>query len=95
MQQAENQLRKTIEQANADALAAQKKYLASQKSVQALSESFRYTEEKYNVQLVSTYEYNDAKNRLFQAELDLLQSKYDYIFKTKILDFYTGNKLIF
>ena len=36
--------------------------------------------------LVSTYEYNDAKNRLFQAELDL-QSKYDYIFKTKILDF--------
>ena len=95
LQQAENQLRKQIEQANADALAAQKKYLASQKSVQALSESFRYTEEKYNVQLVSTYEYNDAKNRLFQAELDLLQSKYDYIFKTKILDFYTGNKLIF
>ena len=95
LQQAENQLRKQIEQANADAMAAQKKYLASQKSVQALSESFRYTEEKYNVQLVSTYEYNDAKNRLFQAELDLLQSKYDYIFKTKILDFYTGNKLIF
>lgn len=95
LQQAENHLIKQIEQANADAMAAQKKYLASQKSVQALSESFRYTEEKYNVQLVSTYEYNDAKNRLFQAELDLLQSKYDYIFKTKILDFYTGNKLIF
>ena len=95
LQQAENQLRKEIEQANADALAAHKKYLASEKSVQALLESFRYTEEKYNVQLVSTYEYNDAKNRLFQAEADLLQSKYDYIFKTKILDFYTGNKLTF
>ena len=95
LQQAENQLRKQIEQANADALAAHKKYLASQKSVQALSESFRYTEEKYNVELVSTYEYNDAKNRLFQAEADLLQAKYDYIFKTKILDFYTGNKLTF
>ena len=95
LQQAENQLRKQIEQANADALAAHKKYLASQKSVQALSESFRYTEEKYNVELVSTYEYNDAKNRLFQAEADLLQAKYDYIFKTKILDFYTGNELTF
>lgn len=95
LQQAENELRKKIEQANADALAAQKKYIAGQKSVQALSESFRYTEEKYNVQLVSTYEYHDAKNRLFQAELDLLQSKYDYIFKIKILDFYTGNELIF
>ena len=95
LQQAENQLRKQIEQANADALAAHKKYLASQKSVQALSESFRYTEEKYNVELVSTYEYNDAKNRLFQAEADLLQAKYDYIFKIKILDFYTGNELTF
>lgn len=95
LQQSENQLRKQIEQANADALAAHKKYLASQKSVQALSESFRYTEEKYNVELVSTYEYNDAKNRLFQAEADLLQAKYDYIFKTKILDFYTGNELTF
>ena len=63
-------MRKQIEQANADALAAHKKYIASQKSVQALSESFRYTEEKYNVELVSTYEYNDAKNRLFQAEAD-------------------------
>jgi len=95
LQQAENQLRKQIEQANADALAAHKKYLASQKSVQALSESFRYTEEKYNVELVSTYEYNDAKNRLFRAEADLLQSKYDYIFKIKILDFYTGDELTF
>lgn len=95
LQQAENQLRKQIEQANADALASHKKYLASQKSVQALSESFRYTEEKYNVELVSTYEYNDAKNRLYQAETDLLQAKYDYIFKTKILDFYTGNELTF
>ena len=95
LQQSENQLRKQIEQANADALAAHKKYLASQKSVQALSESFRYTEEKYNVELVSTYEYNDAKNRLFQAEADLLQAKYDYIFKIKILDFYTGNELTF
>ena len=95
LQQAENLLRKQIEQANADALAAHKKYIASQKSVQALSESFRYTEEKYNVELVSTYEYNDAKNRLFQAETDFLQAKYDYIFKTKILDFYTGNELTF
>ena len=89
------ELRKEIEQANSDALAAHKKYLASNKSVQALSESFSYTQEKYNVEFVSTYEYNDAKNRLFKAESDLLEAKYDYVFKIKILDFYTGNKLTF
>ena len=95
LHQTENELRKEIEQANSDALAAHKKYLASNKSVQALSESFSYTQEKYNVEFVSTYEYNDAKNRLFKAESDLLEAKYDYVFKIKILDFYTGNKLTF
>ena len=45
--------------------------------------------------IVSTYEYNESKNRLFQSEADLLQAKYDYIFKIKILDFYLGNKLTF
>lgn len=95
LQDAENRLRKQIEQAYADALAAHKKYLASTKSVEALGESFRYTEEKYEVELVSTYEYNDAKNRLFQAEADLLQSKYDFIFKRKMMDFYMGKELKF
>lgn len=95
LQEAENRLRKQIEQAYADALAAHKKYLASTKSVEALSESFRYIEEKYEVELVSTYEYNDAKNNLFQAEADLLQAKYDFIFKRKMMDFYMGNELKF
>ena len=61
----------------------------------SLIESFRYTEEKYVMGIVSTYEYNESKNRLFQSEADLLQAKYDYIFKIKILDFYLGNKLTF
>ena len=47
LQQTKNQLQKTIEQAQADANAANKQYLASLKSVEALGESFRYTESKY------------------------------------------------
>ncbi len=95
LEQTENELRKTIEQAVADASAADKKYVASQKSVKAFKESYRYTEEKFNVDLINTYEYNDAKNKLFQAEADLLQAKYDYIFKLKMLDFYMGKQLTF
>ena len=95
LQQTKNQLQKTIEQAQADANAANKQYLASLKSVEALSESFRYTESKYNVQLINSYEYYDAKNRLFSSENSLLQAKYDYIFKLKMLDFYMGKKLNF
>jgi outer membrane protein len=93
--QANQQLKKQVEQSYADATAALKKHQAAKKSVAALKESFRYTEEKYNVELVSTYEYHESKNRLFQAEADLLQAKYDFIFKSKIVDFYQGKELRF
>ena len=95
LQEAKNNLRKTIEQAQNDALSAQKKYIASKKSVEYQQESFQYTQDKYDLQLLNSYDYNNAKNTLFRAETDLLQSKYDYLFKTKMLDFYMGKPLIF
>jgi outer membrane protein len=93
LQLAKNQLQKSIQQAYADASAAYKKYNASQKAVDAISESFKYMEQRYNVNLISTVEFNDAKNKLLKAQSDLLQAKYDYIFKVKILDFYQGKPL--
>ncbi len=95
LQEAKNNLRKTIEQAQNDARSAQKKYIASKKSLVYQEESFQYTQNKYDLQLVNSYDYNNAKNTLFKAETDLLQSKYDYLFKTKMLDFYMGKPLTF
>lgn len=95
LQEVKNNLRKTIEQAQNDARSAQKKYIASKKSVAYQQESFQYTQNKYDLQLVNSYDYNNAKNTLFKAETDLLQSKYDYLFKTKMLDFYMGKPLTF
>jgi outer membrane protein len=93
LESAKRQLEKTIQQAYADAIAAYKKYLATEKSVNALTESFSYTEQRFNVGAVNTLEYNDAKNRLARAKAELLQSKFDYAFKVKILDFYQGNPI--
>ena len=95
LQEAKNNLRKTIEQAQNDALSAQKKYIASKKSVEYQQESFQYTQDKYDLQLLNSYDYNNAKNTLFKAETDMLQSKYDFLFKTKMLDFYMGKPLTF
>ena len=44
----------------------------------------------FDVEMVNAVDYNSAKTNLLKAESDLLQSKYEYIFKTKILDFYKG-----
>ena len=83
-------LYKNIQQAYSDAVAALKKYNASKKAVTYTEESFRYTEQKFNVGLVTPVDYNVAKTQLLKAQSDLAQSKYEYIFKTKVLDFYKG-----
>lgn len=83
-------LYKNIQQSFADAVAARKAFLATQEALVSMEESFKYTEEKFEVGLVNTVEYNTEKTRLTRTESDLLQSKYDYIFKMKILDFYRG-----
>jgi outer membrane protein len=83
-------LRKDIETAQTNALAALNKYLSSDKAVASMKEAFRYSEEKYNVGIVNAVEYNTAKTSLAKASSDLLQAKYEFIFRTKILDFYRG-----
>ncbi|MBC8266987.1 MAG: TolC family protein [Flavobacteriales bacterium] len=93
LQKTKNQLRKQVEQVRADVIAAEKQYEFAKKSVEALQESFSYNEQKFNEGMLNVYDYNDAKNKLIKAESDLLQSKYDYLFKIKILDFFLGKPL--
>ena len=90
-----NTLRKSIEQAYNDAIAAYKSYNATIKSVNSFQEAFKYTEQKFNVGMVNAVDYNLGKSRLVQAESELLQAKYDFVFKRKILDFYMGIPLNF
>ncbi len=85
-----NNLYKDIQQSYADAVAARKKYLATEEALVSMEESFMYTEQKFEVGLVNTVDYNTEKNRLTTTQSDLLQAKYDYIFRMKILDFYRG-----
>ncbi|TLX73918.1 TolC family protein [Labilibacter sediminis] len=83
-------LRKEIQQAYADAMASYNKYLSSTEAVESFKESFRYTEQKFNVGLVNSVDYNVAKTDFTRAQSDLLQSRYEYILRNKILDFYKG-----
>ena len=95
LQSTKKTLYKSVQQAIADANAAFKKYEATDKSVQALQEAFNYNDQKYNLGLISTYDYILSKNNLTKSRADLLQAKYDYIFRIKILDFYQGKPLAF
>lgn len=84
----QNTLRQDIEKAYLNKKAAYKKYIASQKQVELMKETFRMAEQKLAVGTISMIDFGTLKNRTSSAESDYLRAKYDYIFKTKILDFY-------
>ena len=84
------QLYKNIQQAYTDAVAALKKYNVSLKAIASTEESFRYTEQKFNVGMVTSVDYNAAKTQLLKSQSDMTQAKYEFVFKTKVLDFYKG-----
>jgi outer membrane protein len=86
-------LYKQIQKAYLDATSALEAYKSSNESVKSTKESFRYVSEKYNLGVVNTVEYNQSKNNLLKVESELLQAKYELIFKLKILDFYYGKNL--
>ena len=93
LQLAKNQLQKSIEQAYADAQGAYKSYNASQKAVTSFQEAFNYTQQKFDVGMMNSVDYNDAKNKLIKSQSDLLRAKYNFVFKKVILDFYQGNPI--
>ena len=88
-------LYKNIAQAHANAKAALNKYTATKSSVEAANESFKYAQQKFNAGVISAFDFSTSKNRLFAAESNLLQAKYDYVFKLKVLDYYQGKPLGF
>lgn len=92
---AEQNLYKVIAQSYANARAALNKYVASKSSVEASEMSFTFAQQKFNVGAISAFDFNTAKSRLVTAQSNLLQAKFDYLFKLKVLDFYQGKPLTF
>jgi len=88
-----NNLYKTIQQAYNDAQAALNRYNAAEKKVNATDESFKYAEQKFNVGLINSVEYNDAKKEFNKALSETVQAKYDFVFRTTVIDFYLGKPL--
>ena len=86
-------LYKEIQQAWYNAVAAESKYSSSHTAAEAGAESFRLMSEKYENGKANAIEYNEAKQNLMRAQSDELQAKYEYLFRSKILDFYKGESI--
>lgn len=88
-------LRQNIELAYNNMLAAAASYNSFSEQVASLDLAFRATESRFNVGLLNSVDYNLAKVNLDRARANLVAAKYDYIFRTKVLDFYQNKPLSF
>jgi len=86
-------LRTEVYRAYTDAKAAAKRYAAAHESLEAQEKAFNYVNEKFQAGLVNALAYATASNFKTAAEAELLQSKYEYLFKLKILDYYRGEPI--
>lgn len=84
----EKQVAREVTQALIDARTAWEKYLGAQKYVASAEEAARQVERKYDLGAASVTDYNAAVSAQVRARSQLLQAKYEYVFKTKIIDYY-------
>ncbi len=87
------QLRQAIEQDFVNMTTSYETYKTLFEQVQAYSQSFRAAEIRFDAGAIATLDYLIVKNNIDRANISLTAAKYDYIFRTKILDFYLGRPL--
>jgi outer membrane protein len=88
-----NQLRKNIEQAFEDMIAAENNFVAVQNQLVSTETSYNDSKRKYELGMITATDYLIAKNNYSTALSNLIHAKYNYLFTIKILDFYQGNPI--
>lgn len=83
-------LYKEIQQAYYSAVAAESKYKSSVTAAQSSESSFRLMAQKYESGISNATEYNEVRTRWLTALSDKIQAKYEFLFRSKMLDFYKG-----
>lgn len=93
-EQSKLDLERNVYTAFTDAKGALKAYDAAISAVEARGEAFHYAKERYEVGMMNAFDYNQSQTLFINAQSEELRTKYDYIFKVKILEFYFGIPII-
>ncbi len=83
-------LEATVQQSYVDVITFSKAYEAAEKTLEARRLAYQYSKERFDVGLLNSFDFSQAQTRVDRAEADVVRTKYDYIFRLKILEFYFG-----
>lgn len=92
--QQELDLERNVFTAYTDTKAAKESFEAATASLASRKLAFEYAKERYEIGLMNVFDFNQSQTALANAESEVLRTKYDYIFRIKILEFYFGVPLI-
>jgi len=93
-EQVRQQLKTNIQQAIANARAAKRSYDAAERSVEAAQIAFDNAQKQFELGAINTFDYTTARNNLDQAQISLIQAKYQLFFNVKVVDFYLGRLIV-
>nr|WP_159780520.1 TolC family protein [Flavobacterium sp. 9AF] len=94
LKQTELDLEKNVYQAYNDVVNAKKSFEAAQKTLEARKLANDFAKERFEVGLMNSFDFTQSTVNFENAQSEVLRTKYDYIFRTKILEFYFGIPLI-
>lgn len=83
-------LYKEIQQAHQSATSAKAKYKSTETAYAAAAEAYKYAQDRYSVGKSTVFELSESQTKLLTSKSEQIQAKYDFLFRTKILDFYRG-----
>jgi outer membrane protein len=93
-EQSKLDLETNINQAYVDVSSFAKSYEAAQKTLEARRLAYNYAKERYDVGLMNAFDFSQAQSRVDNAEAELVSTKYNYLFRLKVLEFYFGIPII-
>ncbi|MEO8933573.1 MAG: TolC family protein [Xanthomarina sp.] len=94
LDQAKLNLEANVQRAFTDAQAAFKTYQSAKKSLASQELAFDNSQERYSIGVMNSFDLEQTRIRLINAQASLINAKYDFVFKTKVLDFYFGKPLV-
>lgn len=83
-------LESTVNQAYVDVTTFRKSYEAAEKTLEARTLAYDYAKERFEVGLMNSFDFGQAQARVDDAAANVIRTKYEYIFRLKLLEFYFG-----
>jgi outer membrane protein len=94
LERADLDLQRNVYTAFTDAKGALNAHESAIVALESREEAYNYAKERYAVGLMNSFDFNQSQTLLTNAQSEIIRTKYDYIFKIKILEFYFGIPII-